>query len=99
MAAPAGSQQQQFLHELIEHGHFFPSGEPGIYGRGVEFERVRTAFDDLITRVGAGDQPERPRFSPVIPRRILEMVGYLKSFPQLCGCVSSFAGDRGSSNS
>ncbi len=94
MAAPAGNPQQQFLHELIAHGHFLPSGEPGIYGRGAAFERVRTALDDLITRMGADDQPERPRFPPVIPRQILEKVGYLKSFPQLCGCVFSFAGDR-----
>jgi seryl-tRNA synthetase len=93
MAAPAAtSQQQEFLHELIAHGHFLPSGEPGIYGRGMAFERVRTGLDDLITRVGAADQPERPRFPPVIPRRMLEKLGYLKSFPQLCGAVFSFAG-------
>ena len=96
MAAPAGNPQQQFLHELISHGHFLPSGEPGIYGRGEAFERVRTALDGLITRIGAGDRPERPRFPPVIPRSILEKVGYLKSFPQLCGCVFSFAGTRAS---
>jgi seryl-tRNA synthetase len=96
MAAPAGNPQQLFLSELVAHGHFLPSGEPGIYGRGAAFELVRTALDDLITRVGAGDRPERPRFPPVIPRRILEQVGYLKSFPQLCGCVFSFGGSRAS---
>jgi seryl-tRNA synthetase len=94
MASAAANPRQQFLHELISHGLFLPSGEPGIYGRGEAFERVRTALDDLITRTGAADRPERPRFPPVIPRSILEKVGYLKSFPQLCGCVFSFAGNR-----
>ncbi len=32
-------------------------------------------------------------FPPVIPRRTLEKAGYLKSFPQLCGAIYSFAGN------
>jgi seryl-tRNA synthetase len=48
--------------------------------------------DELITHVCAADQAETPRFPPIIPRRILEKAGYLKSFPQLCGAVYSFRG-------
>lgn len=84
--------EQMFLQELVAHGHFLPSGELGVYGRGVIFEQVRTRLDELITRVGEADQPERPRFPPLMPRRTLERAGYLKSFPQLCGVVYSFAG-------
>ena len=85
--------QKQFLDELIRFGHFIPSGEPGIYGRGLEFEDVRQGFDELVTRTGAEDRPERPRFPPIIPRKTLEKAGYLKSFPQLCGAIYSFSGD------
>ena len=85
--------EQTFLHELIEHKHFLPTGEPGIYGRGEVFEDVRNRFDALVTRLGATDRPERPRFPPLIPRRTLERAGFLKSFPHLCGVVFSFAGD------
>lgn len=84
--------RQEFLAQLIEHKLFIPSGEPGIFGRGAEFERVRTAVDLLITSLSAPDSPETPRFPPLIPRRTLERAGYLKSFPNLCGAVFSFKG-------
>jgi len=58
------------------------------------FEQVRTAFDGLVTRTGAEDRPETPRFPPLIPRQVLEKVGYLRSFPQLAGAVFSFSGDE-----
>lgn len=86
------STQQEFLAELIDHKLFIASGEPGIYGRGMEFERVRTAVDLLITRMSEPDRPETPRFPPLIPKRTLERAGYLKSFPNLCGAVFSFKG-------
>ncbi len=84
--------QQQFLEELIQHGHFIPSGEPGLFGRGMTFERVRNAVDSMITAFSAADSPEMPRFPPLIPKKILERAGYLKSFPNLCGSVFSFKG-------
>jgi seryl-tRNA synthetase len=92
-AAPI-TTETQFLENLISHGHFLPSGEPGLYGRGMVFEDVRTRFDALVTRVSAEDLAETPRFPPLIPRRTLERAGYLGSFPQLCGVVFSFDGDQ-----
>jgi len=90
--APAA--KQAFLEDLVSGGHLLPSGEPGLYGRGMLFEQVRTAFDGLVTRTGAVDQAETPRFPPLIPRHVLERVGYLRSFPQLAGAVFSFSGDE-----
>ncbi len=90
------NEEAQYLEDLIRHGHLLPSGEPGIYGRGVVFEHVRTSLDALITRVCAPDHPETPRFPPVIPKRTLEKAGYLTSFPQLCGVVYSFCGNDAS---
>jgi seryl-tRNA synthetase len=86
------AEEQEFLKQLIANGHILPSGEPGIYGRGMVFEDVRNHFDALVTRTGAADMPERPRFPPVIPKSTLEKAGYLKSFPHLCGAIFSFAG-------
>lgn len=93
-SAVGTAEQQAFLSDLVAHGHFLPSGEPGIYGRGAGFERVRTGFDALVSRVAAPDAADTPRFPPLIPRRTLERAGYLKSFPNLCGCVHSFAGNE-----
>lgn len=83
---------QAFLQELIREGHLLPSGEPGLYGRGVVFEEIRNRIDALVTRAGAQDHAETPRFPPVMPKRTLEAAGYLKSFPNLCGSVFSFSG-------
>jgi seryl-tRNA synthetase len=94
-AVETGSQTI-FLDDLIQAGHLIPSGEPGIYGRGETFQKVFTALDDLVTRTGAEDRPERPRFPPIMPRKTLERAGYLKSFPQLCGAVFSFEGSSAS---
>ena len=92
-AAPVVNESA-FRRELVAHGHFLPSGEPGVYGRGATFEDVRTRLDTLITRACELDRPETPRFPPIIPRRTLEKAGYLGSFPQLCGVVFSFRGDE-----
>ena len=56
--------RQEFLTQLTEHNLIIPSGEPGLVGRGMEFERVRTAVDSLITGVSNLDSPETPRFPP-----------------------------------
>ena len=92
VAAPP-TTESQFLDDLISHGHFLPSGEPGLFGRGMTFEDVRTRFDAMVSRVHDADRPETPRFPPLIPRRTLEKAGYLNSFPHLCGVVFSFDGD------
>ena len=84
--------ESSFLEELIARGHLLPSGEPGVYGRGMVFEDVRTRVDALVTRFHAADRPETPRFPPIVPRSVIEKAGYLKSFPQLCGAVFSFEG-------
>src|ERR1700749_4149617 len=95
-SATQTTAEAQYIEELISYGHFLPSGEPGIYGRGMMFEQVRNGFSSLVTRISASDQAETPRFPPVIPRRTLEKAGYLGSFPQLCGVVYSFAGNDAS---
>jgi seryl-tRNA synthetase len=83
---------QTFLEDLISDGHLLPSGEPGLYGRGMAFEEVRAQVDAVVTRMSARDEPETPRFPPLIPKRTLEKAGYLRSFPQLAGAVFSFCG-------
>ena len=95
MNVAAGTlQEQEFLTELIKEHHFLPTGEPGIYGRGTEFEKVSVAINAFISSVSEGDHPETPRFPPLISRKTLEKAGYLQSFPNLCGAVFSFAGNE-----
>ncbi len=91
---PGTTDQAAFLDQLIEAGLLISSGVPGVYGRGSAFERVRLAFDRLITEVASPDAPESVAFPPVLPRRQLESIGYLKSFPHLAGSVFGFTGDE-----
>ena len=49
--------------------------------------RAAGEFDALITRAAEADGSEALRFPPVVPRRQLEEIGYLKSFPHLAGTI------------
>jgi seryl-tRNA synthetase len=89
---PGTSDQSAFLEELIAHRLIIETGVPGVYGRGGQFEKVRESVSDLITRAGVADEPEQLRFPPVLPRKDLETVGYLKSFPHLAGSIFAFSG-------
>jgi seryl-tRNA synthetase len=91
---PGTPDQDEFLAELLEAGLLIDSGVSGVYGRGEDFERVRWAFDARVTEAGLGDAPERLAFPPLLPRRQLEEIGYLKSFPHLAGSIFAFEGDE-----
>src|SRR4051794_17137557 len=88
----ATPDQAEFLEQLVDARLLIPSGVPGVYGRGSDFEAVRLAFEALVAR-RADDAPwERLAFPPVLPKRHLEDVEYLKSFPHLAGTIFSFDG-------
>lgn len=80
-------------HGLVEHGLIVPTAVPGTFGRTAAFETVLERFDGLVRELSKDDGAETITFPPVIDRKILEKVGYLGSFPQLCGCITSFRGD------
>jgi seryl-tRNA synthetase len=80
------------LDALIADGILFESGVDGLYGRSGVFEEVIERFERLVTRLGAPDKATRIHFPPGMGLATLERSGYLKSFPQLAGCVHSFEG-------
>ncbi|MGE5407757.1 MAG: amino acid--[acyl-carrier-protein] ligase [Syntrophothermus sp.] len=91
---PGTPDQEEFLDELLAAGLLIDSGVPGVYGRGEVFERVLGAFDARVTAAAAADEPERMAFPPVLPRRQIEEIGYLKSFPHLAGSIFAFEGNE-----
>jgi seryl-tRNA synthetase len=91
---PGTPGQAAFLAELLEHRLLVETGVPGVYGRGGVFERVCAWVGDMVTRAGDSDSPEQLRFPPLLPRRDLETVGYLKSFPHLAGTIFAFSGSE-----
>ncbi len=70
------------------------SGVPGVYGHGATFEDVRTRLDALVSAEAASRGAESLRFPPLLPRRQLELTGYLGSFPHLAGSVYAFEGNE-----
>jgi|SRR5579872_3032432 seryl-tRNA synthetase len=65
----------------------------GVYGRT---ESYGTAYDALNRFISKYRQPnvESLSFPPVIDRKIIERLGYLKSFPNLLGCVCGLSGSE-----
>jgi seryl-tRNA synthetase len=72
---------------------FHAMGADGVYARTALYEQVVDALAALITR-HRDPRAEVMRFPPVMSRAILERSGYLKSFPNLLGCVSCLHGSE-----
>jgi seryl-tRNA synthetase len=87
-AAPADDPQSELARTL-----FRPLGADGVYGRTALYEGV---LERLSAFISAQRDPraEVLRFPPVMSRRQLEKSGYLKSFPNLLGCVCVLHGSE-----
>jgi len=92
-ALRSAQEPSPLLEGLIEHGLLIPTGSPGVWGRGANFERVVTALERAIDRETRADAASRLRFPPVLPRDDFEKSEFLKSFPHLAGAVHAFSGD------
>ena len=70
---------------------FRPMGVDGVYARTGTYEELVTRLASLITSLREPGT-EVYRFPPVMSRQQLERSGYLKSFPNLLGCVCALHG-------
>jgi seryl-tRNA synthetase len=68
-------------------------GSDGIYARTALYEDLVDHLSLLISRFRDA-ATEVVRFPPVMSRRDVERSGYLKSFPNLLGCVSALHGSE-----
>jgi seryl-tRNA synthetase len=74
---------------------FRPMGVEGVYARTALYESVIDSLGVYITGLRE-PQAEVMRFPPVMSRSQLEKSGYLKSFPNLLGCVCALHGSEAS---
>jgi seryl-tRNA synthetase len=72
---------------------FRPLGVDGVYARSALYEGVIERLAAFISRQRDA-RAEVLRFPPVMSRRQLEKSGYLKSFPNLLGCVCALHGSE-----
>jgi seryl-tRNA synthetase len=68
-------------------------GADGVYARTGLYEGVVDALAALITRY-RHPRAEVFRFPPVMSRKMIETSGYLKSFPNLLGCMCCLQGSE-----
>lgn len=93
-AGPGRCDPDVFYAALVEQGLIIPTGVQGGYGRGSVFEDILTRFDALVARTAKDDRAEALTFPPIVARALIEQVGYMDNFPQLCGSINSFFGDE-----
>jgi seryl-tRNA synthetase len=86
---PVASDTDPIAH--IGAAIFHHLGVDGVYGRTGVYEDVVERLDDYISRQ-RDPAAEILRFPPVMSRSQLEKSGYLKSFPNLLGCVCAMHG-------
>ena len=86
-------EHRERRHSALMDILFRESGVDGVYGRTGQYESVVEALAALISRYRAAEA-EVFRFPPVMSRAMLEKQGYLKSFPNLVGCVSCLHGSE-----
>lgn len=97
MNAPAAKPGERGLkapaaaHDAVKDALFHATGVDGVYGRTGRYETVVEQLAAFISREREAGT-EIFRFPPVMSRRDLEKHGYLKSFPNLIGCVCALHG-------
>jgi seryl-tRNA synthetase len=74
---------------------FRPMGVDGVYARTALYVDLVERLEQYITRQ-RDPKAEIMRFPPVMSRTQLEKSGYLKSFPNLLGCVCALHGSEAS---
>jgi seryl-tRNA synthetase len=77
----------------IAAGLFLPMGVDGVYARTAPYLEVMERLEAYISRQ-RDPAAQILRFPPVMSRRQLEKSGYLKSFPNLLGCVCALHGSE-----
>jgi seryl-tRNA synthetase len=91
---PYTNDRTGLMEKLVANGHLIPSGERGIYGRGSVCETVYSRVDALLTLFTLEDKPEILRFPPLVPRLLLDKVGYPWNFPHLLGAIACIEADE-----
>jgi seryl-tRNA synthetase len=85
---------QDFTRSLLEAGLLEVGGVAGVYHRSFEFENIIRGIETYVSSAGGNEKRRQLFCSPVMARSTLEKCGYLTSFPDLVGTISSFAGSE-----
>ena len=95
MSAPQADNSDPAADPLagISSELFVRLGADGVYARTALYEGVMERLVALVDRLRE-EGAEALRFPPVMSRKQLERSGYLRSFPNLLGCVCTMHGSE-----
>lgn len=81
---------EEFRLALFDAGLLIPTSTPGVYHRSFAFERVVRGIEAFVS--AAGGEARRPQlfFSPLLDQSVLVESGFVASFPNLVGVLTSF---------
>jgi len=85
---------QDFTRSLLEAGLLEEGGVAGVYHRSFEFENIIRGVENYVSSAGGNEKRRQLFCSPVMARSTFEKCGFLTSFPDLIGTISSFAGSE-----
>lgn len=85
---------EDFRGELLTAGLLVDGGVPGVYHRSFRYESIVRGVQAYVTASGSGESSLQLCLPPVQARATLEVSGYISSFPNLVGLISSFAGSE-----
>jgi seryl-tRNA synthetase len=91
----AANGASQYPLAYLSDALFRSMGVDGVYARTELYVNLVERLEGYITRQ-RDPSAEIMRFPPVMSRRQLEKSGYLKSFPNLLGCVCALHGSEAS---
>jgi seryl-tRNA synthetase len=86
------STPEDFREALLAAGLLVDGGIPGVYHRSFRYESVVRGVQAYVSAPARGESLLQLALPPVQARTTLETSGYVSSFPNLMGLVSSFAG-------
>ena len=83
---------EAFRQSLADAGLLVDGGLNGVYQRSFAYESIVRGIESYVSRAGQVPEDRRFFFAPIMPQSTLVTSGYVRSFPDLMGIVSSFAG-------
>ena len=86
------STPEDFRAELLAAGLLVDGGVPGVYHRSFRYESIVRGVQAYVSAPAHEESFLQLSLPPVQARSTLEISGYVSSFPNLMGLISSFAG-------
>lgn len=81
---------QEFRRALSDAGVLIPGGPPGAYHRSFAFESVVRGIESFVSSSGQDARRHQLYFSPLLDQSDLAKSGFVASFPNLVGVITSF---------